>query len=113
MYCYVVDQPKVILLLLFGLEFHYGASSYWQDHADGRYRCMRIDLVFWIGSFLGVGVVLDVVAEVEVGAKAKLVAQIHWSVARGGCFNACYVQRPRVYVSEVCLCSRVACLRLQ
>jgi hypothetical protein len=34
-----------------------------------------------------VGVVLDVVAEVEVGAEAEVVAQIHWPVAGGGLFR--------------------------
>jgi hypothetical protein len=58
------------------------------------------------------GVVLDVVAEVVVGTEAEAVAQIHWSVAGVACFDVCYVRRPRVYVSEVCLCPLVACLRL-
>jgi hypothetical protein len=33
-----------------------------------------------------VGVVLDVVVEVEVGAEVEAVAQIHWSVAGGSLF---------------------------
>jgi hypothetical protein len=34
-----------------------------------------------------VGIALDVVVEVEVGAEAEAVAQICWSVARDGLFQ--------------------------
>jgi succinate-acetate transporter protein len=39
------------------------------------------------GSFWVDGVVLDVMAEVKVGAMAEAVSQIHWPVARGGLFQ--------------------------
>jgi hypothetical protein len=49
---------------------------------------MRIDLVFldWARSWV-VGVVLDVVVEVEVGAGAGVVDQIHLPVARNSLFR--------------------------
>jgi hypothetical protein len=41
-----------------------------------------------------VGVVLDVVVEVEVGAEAKTVAQIHWLVTKGGLFRCMLCAEP-------------------
>jgi hypothetical protein len=55
-----------------------------------------------------VGVILDVVVEVEVDAEEEAVGQIHWPFAGA----SLYVWRPRVYVCEVCLCPRIACLWL-
>jgi hypothetical protein len=42
-------------------------------------------LLDWTRSWV-VGVVLDVVTEVEVVAEAEAVAQIHWPIAGGGLF---------------------------
>ena len=51
--CYVVDQPKVILLLLLSLELHRGAPGYRQYHADGWKRCVRVELVLWVRFIFG------------------------------------------------------------
>jgi hypothetical protein len=60
-----------------------------------------------------VGVVLDVVVEVEVGVEAEAwLKSIGW-LLEVACFDVCYVRRPRVYVSEVCLFPLVASLRLR
>jgi hypothetical protein len=59
-----------------------------------------------------VGAALDVVAEVEVGAEAEAMAQIHWPVVGGDLFQCMLCAEARVYASEVCLYPWVACFYL-